>query len=551
MRLYEHGHKIVGDKRRLETFFEEKFKNSGNNGCKKNYTSDGRLSRKQYSCDFQEGEIKETCTANNNYKLIFFSAALLAVIGIYARFNKNLILQYFCLPAGIVHTLLFAYPYYKTHNTPAFFHTQSNLTKLFSSPDVVRTEVETGNSSIANVLLGFVCLQPVLFPVENIFLWLVVPNIVLLVLTSYGEEIDPITNRVLLLAALANSVVATGIANIAIHSQRSAFVQQQNDVLSLINLGPIGPPEVQLKALNSYVSLVTTSTGAISLINVLILLIVFSAGKSIFMNSLGPQSIATSPPVIGDNTYIRYGISIVLLLNIILFAVFPVSNYLNNPIGPNLSMADFIIYYTPGLFILVSWSVFLVYSIGYRRWKLLTLRSSGTIKKAREVDLVITDLDKQRAIAADPLGKEEFILIDTKLYDSLDSQQIDVIYHHEIYHIHHEKRVHQMLSQVPLVGYVFALFLINPAKIYEREMKADEYASKKVSRRVVHKTLKKVDQKSTPRTPQANRKQIVGRWVQFMKILCEVPLTSLYRPSIEHRIARLQEASEKDCKMTE
>ncbi|MDB2275530.1 hypothetical protein PM022_13485 [Halorubrum ezzemoulense] len=547
MRLYKHRHKIVGDKRRLGVFFAEEFEITNNNSNKQEYRASGKLSNKKYLCDLQEGEVNEICTATSRYKLFFCTATLLTIIGLYGRFSQQMFLQNLCLPAGSMHIILYGYSFFRTHDNPAFFHTQSRITELFSSPRLVRAKVSTGTTNIANILLGFVCLQPWLLPIENIFIWIAIPNVAILLLTKIGEEIDPVTNRVLLLAAVTNAIVATGIANIAIHSQQAGFIEQEKTILSVVNSLQLGSPELQTTLLQTYTNFITDPMNISILWNIFVLFVVFAAGRSMFVDSLNPSTITTSPPMFGDNTYIRYGISMMLLLNISLFFVLPLSQLLDYSVGPELSMVQFAVYYTPGLLIMVSWGVFSIYSIIKNRWTLLALRDSGTIDTTRQgTDLIVTDLDKQRAVAVDLFGKKEFILIDSQLYNSLDSRQIDTIYHHERYHIQQGSQVCQILSQIPLIGYVFALFLINPADIYEREIKADKRAAKRVNPTIVQKTIEEVEQKTTPRVPQTNEGQRKSQWWQFIKILWKIPLYSMYRPPKEHRITRLEEFNEKN-----
>lgn len=540
MNLYRHKHKIIGDERRFAMFMDKEFENVSISGDKEVYALHGVWSNKKFLCDFHEGEVDEVCTATTRYKLFFWAAVLLAVIGIYGRFNEQLIIRDLCLPAGSVLTALHFHSFFRSHDNPSFFHAQNEITEIISSPYLVRTEVAVSPTTILSMLLAFVCLQPWLFPVENIFMWLAVPNVLIIAVAGVKGEVDQVTARVLVLATITNAIVATALANMTIYSQQGAYADQNEFARSLIGSLEFGFPELRDMILDIYDQALTDPVVTSLLMNILILSLLFSLGKSVF-TSLNSSSVDTKPPMFEDNTYLRYTISLILLLNITLFFAIPLSQFLNNPVGPEFSTVQFVAFYAPALIFIFLWSVFSLYSIINERRTLLAYRDSGNIDSDREgTDLVVSDLDDRRAVAVDLIGREKFVLIDSQLYDSLNSDQVDAIYHHELYHVQQEPRGYKILSQIPFIGYVFALFLINPADIYEREIRADRRAAKRMGPTTVKKTLEEVDQETTLKSKSKNEGLRQSQWWQFIKILWRIPLYTMYRPPKEDRIARLE-----------
>ena len=132
-------------------------------------------------------------------------------------------------------------------------------------------------------------------------------------------------------------------------------------------------------------------------------------------------------------------------------------------------------------------------------------------------------------------------MINQNLENKLDREELLAICYHELYHLKNKTCRFQIISELPIVGYLLFFVFVNPISIHEEEFRADDYAVKNVDKEAIVSALEKTESKNLGPS-DSPVKQFVheeGRWVAF-KLFWKVPILPLYRPERSVRIDRLQ-----------
>ena len=155
--------------------------------------------------------------------------------------------------------------------------------------------------------------------------------------------------------------------------------------------------------------------------------------------------------------------------------------------------------------------------------------------------VITATIGNSAAFSTQKIDGQQYIVINQDLENQLDREELLAICYHELYHL--EKKTHrlQMMSELPIVGYLLFFVFVNPISIHKEEFRADECAAKNVSREAIVSALEKTESENLGPSDSPVKQFVYeeGRWVAF-KLFWKVPILPLYRPGRRERIDRLE-----------
>jgi Zn-dependent protease with chaperone function len=278
----------------------------------------------------------------------------------------------------------------------------------------------------------------------------------------------------------------------------------------------------------------------IIIVNVLFLFFLLSISNFILDNIKDISRFETPESVLTDSIDIRYGMSLVLLIYIAYHMYFLLAFLSGDGIIENLDYWEFLMAYLPSLWIL-AWVIFwLGRSIQLRQNLVTNIDEGQKFESKKKLDLVIADTGTHRAIPVNLVGRKPVVLINSSLADELTDSEIKAVYYHEVYHITEDQQNLRRLIRLPVIGYLIALWFINPINAYRKELEADQYAAKKAGVEETASAIKTVGQMQAKMSESPKSVSRAQATLSLFKLVWSVPVFSLYRPSREQRVKELR-----------
>lgn len=448
---------------------------------------------------------------------------------------------------SVIYTLggltLFLLPVFLMNIKPDVFFPDELIHELFQTsstlPVVFRRQVSVSPVVYLNGLTTLILAAPIIMPRLSITIipLLIILTVALPLLTR--SWMNPATNQVLTLAIWSTWPFGLTLGNLQIHSQRPSFTEQEQQVLMAMETLPFFTDEMG----GAVPIFVETPVIRLIIGNLLFVLLLLYLTPKAISSIIDEKDVYKTSSLITDQLFLRLGVCSILV-TYLAFPLFILVSYL---LGFHIIHFEFITeiltIYLP-LIVIIPLSV-----IGWIRSnrkeknqiRELIRSSEQPLLHVEHVPVITADIGSSAAFSTPKIDGQQYIVINEDLEDQLDREELLAMCYHELYHLENKTHRLQMISELPIVGYLLFFVFVNPTSIHEEEFRADDYAAKNVGRDAITSALEKTESENLG--PSISPvKQFVheeGRWVAF-KLFWKAPILPLYRPERRMRIDRLE-----------
>lgn len=438
---------------------------------------------------------------------------------------------------------LFLSPIFLSNVKPNAFFPDESIHELFQTsitlPVVFRHQFSLSPVVHLNGLFTLILAAPLIMPELSIT---ITPVLILLTVALpllARSRTNPATNQVLILAVISTWPFGMTLGNLHIHSQRSIFLQQEQSLIMWAEDLHFFTDEMgdTLRTLIE-TPIIRTVTGSL-----LTILILWYLAPKVILSIIDNEDIYTISPLISDQLFLRFGVCLMLVM----YIAFPLLILVSHPLGFQ------IIHFESITEILsIYWVLIVIFPLSVIGWIHSNHRENNHLRKLIQsneppllriegVPVITADIERSAAFSTQEIDGQQYIVINQDLEYQLDREEILAVCYHELYHFENKTHRLQMVSELPIVGYLLFFVFVNPISIHKEEYRADDYAAKKVGREAIVSALEKAESENLGPS-DSPVKQFVheeGRWVAF-KLFWKVPILPIYRPERRVRIDRLQ-----------
>jgi len=490
------------------------------------------LGSKAYALDSETDEITEVCAAHPLYTLNSVVLSIYAGYLLLTGFEGNLFPPFISSLIPISAIAICSWPYAIANQHPDGFRTANYPKRIVPDlkPVVFRNHVTFAKITYLNYIITGIILHSEIFNELNVlfFIYLLGPLAMFLMST---DSHDPATKMTLFLSIFALLPFAIPVINVLIYSQWEQMVISISDSLIL-----------NILLINNFL----TFLKQIPVLGLLFTNAVVVYGLIVLKRELDspgdPFDIYNTPATINDKKYTRVAVSVILLVYLVASLVLFISHLVGYPVVPAGTLSWVLIYW-PLLVIILAWV-----AIWYQQRYLNTIDvdTNNSAFEINGIPVVFTDTTIKTAFPTSGTS-EPVIILSEKLREGLSETEIVAVCYHELYHIMHNSIRYQSRIQLPIIGYLLFFLSTNLSDLYNEEYYADEFAAQEVGAEIVLDTLRKAQSIQSHQHGSIIQNEIDKGWSGFIRLLCLPPILSLYSPTIEHRIKRLEKIKAGDA----
>lgn len=449
---------------------------------------------------------------------------------------------------------------------PVAFLNHARFSKL-----VYLNYIATGIILHSQIFSGFHVLSPVYF--------LGIGGAILL----HKNAHDPATDKTVLLSIFAVLPYVITVLNLLIYSQWQKLMGDINNfwmesvllVSKVVNellqasliwvspsqretvadIGSLWMTSVQLGS-ESLAGVVRTPLVGLIAVN-LVAIYVLTRLKQNLESPGDPFGMYTTPAMIVDKKYLRVGISLMLGVYIATSFVVVSSQLVGYPLIPIETVISGLLIFWP-LCVSIPAAIMIWYYRRSHRTVPSDIDPNNHHRTIDDIPVILKDTAEREGTAfVLPNAGNPVIVVDEQFRHKLSEDEMRAVCYHELYHIKYNSIKYQRRIETPIIGYVLFFLSVNISEIHNDEYRADVFAAKHVGAETVRDALKKADsitEHSNKSIIKANidqpspsndskRPEIparIKRWVNYFGLFCSPPVLSIYSPSAEDRITRVE-----------
>jgi Zn-dependent protease with chaperone function len=503
--------------------------------------------KKIYICDDNQKRLIEQCIASPLYLLSTLSLGIATwsrIIGFTAESTLiSTILSILYLLGGLT---LFLWPIFLSSIQPDAFFPDESTHELFQTPVTLpvlfREQFNVSPVVYLNGIFTVILAAPLIMPEFSIT---IVPVLILLGITLpfvAKSRLNPATNQIVILAVVSLWPFGLTLGNLHTHVQRSKFLEQEREFVSMMESLPIVTHEMRdiiwFTVENPIIRLI--------ILNILMVFLLLYLVPKLLSSAISTENVFHLSSLITSQIFFRVGVSSLLFI----YFTIPLIIFASLFYRPHILQFDSTIE-----FIVAYWALIVVLPLSVIRWIYTKRRekdqlrdiinSRDPIMSVDEVPVIIKDKNESSAFPIQEIDANEYIVVDQELENQMDRDELLAICYHELYHLENNIYRLQKISELPIVGYLLFFIFVNPVLIHKEEFRADEYAAKNVSREAIVSALEKTESMNggPSDTDVGQFVDEEGSWATFVLFWKSPPILQLYRPERRVRINRLQAPS--------
>jgi Zn-dependent protease with chaperone function len=438
------------------------------------------------------------------------------------------------ITTGLGGLSLFLQPHILFNKEYDFMHTSHDASKKLGVPYVYRSVLRVSFLSYFMLVISSFNLWPWIFPEVNILSYIITIAAGLAILISMRRDPhDRVTVRFLFLYALAITPVSAAVSNVLIYTQLFAYRQQARTILEpLTKVVPVQIEQVVFELISIHPTVIILA------MNTFLFALIIRLSPTIWSKIADAEPDRVMTDEVAQDRVVRISMGLLIGTYIISALAIPILvEFQPVKVGVDTTI-NLLWLYAP---IILFGTLHTVIKLGQyfrRRMRLAAIEAGGSrcLLPDSEVRVVSSDETKSPARGVDMLGRNPVVVINKSLIQTLETDEIRAIYHHELYHLQNGHGRYQSLSNLPLVGPLLFLILISPKRVFQREYQADQHAIEKVNQQAVIRALDKANQSRNVTDPHYIMENSSWGRISFLLLLTSIPVASLYRPTKTQRI---------------
>lgn len=492
---------------------------------------------KRYTYNTDNENLTISAQASQKYLLSCVSLITIITLCIFTDFLTGMFRDAILLFAGVMSIIFGCSPIILSFSQPDVIYVGKNTAKIARLPYYRQVASTVSRVHFILLIFGLAAAWPWIMPnfslIPFLILITVLCSIYVIARTSPKEQTTP---ALLFLLVLTGLPVWIPIGSLVVYTQYEG-IRQQGAVFLEIFQGIL---------FTGYLVQIYEAISSPTLIYILLAnLILAFFGASYAPKILDKIMVKLSANTSVNNVHYNKEVHLTLL---ILYTVYFLSNVvvfvsylLGNSIIQFRSHVDFVTIFAPGL-------VIGLYFVYYRSVRYIQIRKqvlSYATKQTQydfveEIDIVTVEGLEASAFSVDLYFSKERVVVDRDVFEALDRDELAAVYFHELYHIEHQTKYYQQFVNVPIIGPIFFLALIDPEEVFSEEFRADECAAEKIGIEAVISAIETVAEIKQP-VPKSHNAIIDAHSIQeLFKFITTIPIVGIYRPTRRQRIQRLK-----------